>query len=286
MKTTDNEENLYDSFCFFYYSCVGIGDDGLQVITDGCRKLTNLNLSFCKRITDKGMEHVSHLANLYYLDLCGLSSITHMGIKSVAMGCKRLTVLSLKHCNNIDDSGFSFLAFCARTLQKVSDRLPHMCLLSHFSFHYFDTLPLQFWFLFVFLCIAVSHLIYLLTLKWRRICSQKLFPPVKNYNFGNFQINLSYCDKLSDKGLLDLMSNLKHLQHIKLVQVRGVSFTGLKNLLIVCCGQPKKVQMGQDLNRSKEWKAQLDDDRERKLREGGFKRNRCDDDDVSDEYNI
>lgn len=97
---------------------------------------------------------------------------------------------------------------------------------------------------------------------------------------------MSYCDKLSDKGLLDLMSNLKHLQHIKLVQVRGVSFTGLKNLLIVGCGQPKKVQMGQDLNRSKEWKAQLDDDRERKLREGGFKRNRCDDDDVSDEYNI
>ncbi|KAK7255722.1 hypothetical protein RIF29_29141 [Crotalaria pallida] len=61
------------------YRCVRVGDDGLAALASGCKKLMKLNLSYCNRITDRGMD---------------------VGIQAVADGCKRLTDLDLKHCEN------------------------------------------------------------------------------------------------------------------------------------------------------------------------------------------
>ena len=54
------------------------------------------------------------------LELCGLSNITSVGIKAVAISCKRLADLDLKHCEKIDDSGFWALAFYSQNLRQVS----------------------------------------------------------------------------------------------------------------------------------------------------------------------
>ncbi|XP_027351561.1 F-box/LRR-repeat protein 3 isoform X2 [Abrus precatorius] len=102
------------------YRCVQIGDDGLAALTIGCKKLTKLNLSYCKRITDRGMEYISHLGELSDLELRGLSNITSIGIKAVAVSCNRLADLDLKHCEKIDDSGFWALAFYSQNLRQES----------------------------------------------------------------------------------------------------------------------------------------------------------------------
>lgn len=105
---------------FFHCSCVCIGDDGLAGLADRCKKLIKLNVSYCKRITDRGMEYISHLAELSDLEMRGLSSITSIGVKAVAIGCTRLADLDLKQCEKVDDSGFCALAFYSQNLQQVS----------------------------------------------------------------------------------------------------------------------------------------------------------------------
>lgn len=79
-----------------------------------------LNLSYCNRITDRGIEYISHLSELSDLEMRGLSNVTSIGIKAVAMSCKRLADLDLKHCEKIDDSGFWALAFYSQNLRQVS----------------------------------------------------------------------------------------------------------------------------------------------------------------------
>jgi F-box and leucine-rich repeat protein 2/20 len=113
--------NLFCSFCFFLNcSCVRIGDDGLAALTTGCNKLAMLNLAYCNRITDAGLKCISNLGELSDFELRGLSNITSIGIKAVAVSCKRLANLDLKHCEKLDDTGFRALAFYSQNLLQVS----------------------------------------------------------------------------------------------------------------------------------------------------------------------
>lgn len=89
-----------------FYRCTNIGDDGLAALAGGCQKIRKLNLSYCIEITDKGMERLSKLVELYDLELRGLHKITGGGLTALASGCKKLAELDLKHCESIDDSGF------------------------------------------------------------------------------------------------------------------------------------------------------------------------------------
>lgn len=77
-------------------------------------------MSYCNRITDRGMEYISNLDELCDLEMRGLVNITSMGIKQVAVNCRRLADLDLKHCGGIDDSGFCAIAFYSQNLRQVS----------------------------------------------------------------------------------------------------------------------------------------------------------------------
>lgn len=85
----------------------------------GCKKLRKVILSYCDRVTDRGMEFLSSLDELSDLELRGLSSISGTGLRKLASGCRRLSELDLKHCENIDDSGFWAMAYYSRNLQQV-----------------------------------------------------------------------------------------------------------------------------------------------------------------------
>ncbi|KAI5424460.1 hypothetical protein KIW84_030593 [Lathyrus oleraceus] len=102
------------------YRCVRIGDDGLAALATGCNKLTMLNLSYCIRMTDIGLKCIGNLSELSDLEMRGLSNITSIGIKAVAVGCKRLASLDFKHCEKINDLGFWALAFYAQNLQQIN----------------------------------------------------------------------------------------------------------------------------------------------------------------------
>lgn len=100
-------------------SCLGIEDAGLGALSNGCKKLMKLNLSYCKNVTDRGMEYISHLEELCNLEIRGLQNVTSVGLTAVAAGCKRLVDLDMKQCENVDDSGFWALASYARNLRQV-----------------------------------------------------------------------------------------------------------------------------------------------------------------------
>ncbi|KAF7817939.1 F-box/LRR-repeat protein 3 isoform X1 [Senna tora] len=102
------------------YRCACIGDDGLAALASGCKKLIKLNVSYCNRITDRGMENISYLGELSDLEMRGLVNITSMGIKNVAVNCKRLADLDMKHCERVDDSGFWAIAFYSQNLRQIN----------------------------------------------------------------------------------------------------------------------------------------------------------------------
>ncbi|KAG0472165.1 hypothetical protein HPP92_016711 [Vanilla planifolia] len=102
------------------YRCVGVDDDGLSKIADGCRRLKKLNLCYCSQITDKGLKELARLEELADLELRGLENLTSEGIAAVAVGCKSLVELNLKHCTSLDDAFVFALAQYSRNLRQIN----------------------------------------------------------------------------------------------------------------------------------------------------------------------
>jgi hypothetical protein len=95
--------------------CSNITDANLARTTkeyNNDRKLTSLNLSYCKKITDKGLEHLKELA-LTRLDLSYCEQITDIDLEHLA-GLP-LTQLNLSGCKKITDKGLEHLTGFALT---------------------------------------------------------------------------------------------------------------------------------------------------------------------------
>lgn len=101
------------------YKCTGIGDSGLSAISSGCKKIKKLNLCYCSGVTDRGIGCLGQLRELSDLEMRGLSKLSGPGLIALAAGCKRLSELDLKHCENVHDSGFWGLAH-SRNLQQIN----------------------------------------------------------------------------------------------------------------------------------------------------------------------
>lgn len=82
--------------------------------------MQKLNLSYCSEVTDKGIEYLGHLPQLYNLEMRCLWNVTGTALTALATGCKRLAELDVKDCANIDDSGFMALAYYSRNLQQIN----------------------------------------------------------------------------------------------------------------------------------------------------------------------
>lgn len=78
-----------------------------------------LNLSYCNGLTDRGVQYIGRLGQLSDLEMRGLVNLTSEGLTTVVAGCKKLSDLDLKHCGNIDDSGFWALSYYSRNMRQV-----------------------------------------------------------------------------------------------------------------------------------------------------------------------
>lgn len=105
------------------YRCPNIGDEGMAALSNGCKKLKKLNISYCNSLTDKGMEYIGRLEELYVLEMRAIMNVTGVGLQAVAAGCTILSVLDLKHCVNIQDAGFWALANYCKNLREVISHL-------------------------------------------------------------------------------------------------------------------------------------------------------------------
>ncbi|XP_062202323.1 F-box/LRR-repeat protein 3-like isoform X1 [Phragmites australis] len=102
------------------YRCNSVTDDGLAALVNGCKKIKLLNLCYCNKITDGGLIHLGSLEELTNLELRCLARITGIGISSIAIGCKSLIELDLKHCYSVDDAGLWALARYALNLRQLT----------------------------------------------------------------------------------------------------------------------------------------------------------------------
>ncbi|KAJ0980634.1 hypothetical protein J5N97_008889 [Dioscorea zingiberensis] len=102
------------------YRCIAVGDKGLAALVAGCKEIKKLNLCYCVRITDQGMSHLSHLEELTDIELRGLFRVTSLGITAIAIGCRSLVELDMKHCYSVDDAGFLALAQYSEYLRQMN----------------------------------------------------------------------------------------------------------------------------------------------------------------------
>lgn len=95
-------ENLNLSFCY------RVGDEGIQYIARNLGNLTTLDVSNCPKITDLGVHHIGrHLTGLKKLNLLSNWRITDAGILSLTHSLAELEYLNLSSCKEVTNVGLS-----------------------------------------------------------------------------------------------------------------------------------------------------------------------------------
>ncbi|XP_058110460.1 F-box/LRR-repeat protein 3 [Magnolia sinica] len=124
--------------------CLGIDDEGLTTLKQGCKSLETLNLSNCPNVSHNGLSLLANgAACLRQLILANGTPITHglfdslqklpklqcikldgchvmcSGLKAIGDGCMSLKELSLSKCSGVTDEGLSFLVMKHKELTKL-----------------------------------------------------------------------------------------------------------------------------------------------------------------------
>ncbi len=88
-----------------------LSDSDLKTILDqaSSTRITSINLSNCKKITDAGLEHLSKLTSLSSLNLDGCENITDAGLAHLSK-LTSLNSLDLSECHIITNAGLSHLS--------------------------------------------------------------------------------------------------------------------------------------------------------------------------------
>ncbi|CAI9758864.1 unnamed protein product [Fraxinus pennsylvanica] len=102
------------------YRSAEITDSSILAIARGCTLIETINIAYCKNITDRSLVSLSKCSKLNTLESRGCPLITSFGLAAIAMGCKQLTKLDIKKCQNIDDTGMVPLAYFSQNLRQIN----------------------------------------------------------------------------------------------------------------------------------------------------------------------
>jgi len=121
-----------------------ISDAVLIALSLNCHSLKQLNLKYCRSITDQGIDHIirgcinleglsldntgisdtglesfaAHGKNIRYLSLAN-QDINYEGLQSLSEGCPNLTNLNLKWCRGVTDRGIGQIVRACSRLQSL-----------------------------------------------------------------------------------------------------------------------------------------------------------------------
>lgn len=85
----------------------GVSNAGVHSVVKFSRNLVNLDVGWCKGISDEALEAIGTMSALTSLNLQGCCLISDEGLASLAKGslCKSLVYLNLAECDRISDDG-------------------------------------------------------------------------------------------------------------------------------------------------------------------------------------
>lgn len=116
--------------------------NGVLSLAASCRNLVELDLSNATELRDAAAAAVARGANLRKLWLNRCKMITDMGIGCIAVGCRKLRLISLKWCVGVGDLGVDLIAIKCKELHTLDlSYLPVsflllLLLISYFGFRF------------------------------------------------------------------------------------------------------------------------------------------------------
>ncbi|XP_061375828.1 F-box/LRR-repeat protein 3 isoform X1 [Gastrolobium bilobum] len=119
---------------------------GLLGLGLSCCNLVELDLSNATELRDAAAAAVAKASNLEKLWLARCKYITDMGIGCIAVGCRKLKLISLKWCLGVGDLGVDLLAIKCKELRSLDlSYLPitEKCLSSIFKLQHLEDLVLE-----------------------------------------------------------------------------------------------------------------------------------------------
>ncbi|KAF5747652.1 putative F-box protein atfbl3 [Tripterygium wilfordii] len=170
---------------------------GLLSLAENCKNLVEIDLSNSKELQDSALANIAEAKNLEKLWLVRCKKITDMGVGCIAVGCKKLRLLSLKWCLGVGDLGVELIAFKCKEIRYLDlSCLPitNECLPSILKLQYLEDLILEGCF-----CIDDDNLADI----GHRCKSLKL-------------LDMSNCHNISHVGLSSLIGAAESLQQLTL----------------------------------------------------------------------
>lgn len=92
---------------------------GLLCLALNCKNLVEIDLSNAKELKDAAAAAVAEAKNLEKLWLGRCKMITDMGIGCIAVGCRKLRLISLKWCLGISDLGVDLIAVKCKEIRSL-----------------------------------------------------------------------------------------------------------------------------------------------------------------------
>ncbi|PQQ12320.1 F-box/LRR-repeat protein 3 [Prunus yedoensis var. nudiflora] len=119
---------------------------GLLSLAVNCKNLVEINLSNATELRDSAVAALAEAKNLEKLWLGRCKQITDMGVGCIAVGCRKLRLISLKWCPGVGDLGVGLLAVKCKDIRSLDlSYLPitDKCLPSIFKLQYLEDLVLE-----------------------------------------------------------------------------------------------------------------------------------------------
>ena len=100
-------------------SCDNISDIGVGYLAKGGSRITSLDVSFCERIGDQSLLHISQ--GLVFLQCLSMSAcnISDEGVGSLVKALHALTTLNIGQCSRLTDKSLGLIADHMRSLQSI-----------------------------------------------------------------------------------------------------------------------------------------------------------------------
>lgn len=96
-------------------------DNGIIAISQGCKRLSFLNLDSCSELTDNAVVSIVKASKrMQVLNLSGCSKITNKSMAAIGKNCPELVSLNVSRCPLISDPGAAAVAAGCRNLQAMN----------------------------------------------------------------------------------------------------------------------------------------------------------------------